>query len=185
MTSALRVVGLQIGLISFAVLFQELLLIRWLGQHVRALAYFPNLILIASFLGLGIGSIAGGRRWIGALWGPAFLAVVGAGLLLGRVVITQESASEHLWLLYYDLGPTAPVIRGLRLPLLAMFLLTAVSFVPLGRALAERLQIFREAGQPLNGYLWDIGGSALGVFWAGPAGYSLYPSFFDWDMATP
>ncbi len=159
----LRVVGLQIGLISFAVLFQELLLIRWLGQHVRALAYFPNLILIASFLGLGIGSIAEGRRWIGALWGPGFLAVVGAGLLLGRFVITQESASEHLWLLYYDLPPTAPVIRGLRLPLLAMFLLTAVSFVPLGRALAERLQVFREAGQPLNGYLWDIGGSALGA----------------------
>lgn len=161
--SALRLVGIQIAVISFAVLFQELLLIRWMGQQVRALAYFPNLILIASFLGLGVGCIAPSHRAIRHLWGPSLLALVGAALLLSRTVITQESASEHLWLLYYDLPPTAPVIHGLRLPLLAVFVLTALSFVPLGRALAERLQVFRQAGHTLAGYLWDIGGSAVGA----------------------
>jgi spermidine synthase len=161
--ASLRLVGLQIALVSFTVLFQELLLIRWLGQQVRALAYFPNLILIASFLGLGIGALAGGRRWVRPLWGPGLLALVGTAVLLSRAVITQEFASEHLWLLYYDLPNTAPVLRGLRLPLLAVFVLTALSFVPLGGALAERLQVFREAGRTLAGYLWDIGGSALGA----------------------
>lgn len=161
--STLRLVGLQIGLISFTVLFQELLLIRWLGQSVRALAYFPNLILIASFLGLGVGSLAGGHRWVRRLWGPGLLVLAVAAFLLSRVVITQEFASEHLWLLYYDLPNTAPVLRGLRIPLLLVFVLTAVSFVPLGRALADGLQQFRGAGRPLTGYLWDIAGSALGV----------------------
>ena len=55
------------------------------------------------------------------------------------------------------------MIHGLRLPLLAVFVLTALSFVPLGRALAERLQVFRQAGHTLAGYLWDIGGSAVGA----------------------
>ena len=98
--SALRLVGIQIAVISFAVLFQELFAIRWMGQQVRALAYFPNLILIASFLGLGVGCIALSHRAIRHLWGPSLLALAfGAALLLSRTVITQESASEHLWLL--------------------------------------------------------------------------------------
>jgi len=161
--SPLRTVGIQIAIISFVVLFQELLLIRWLGLQIRALAYFPNLILIASFLGLGIGCIAPSHRVIRHLWGPSLLGLVGVAALLSRTVITQESASEHLWLLYYDLPPSAPVIHGLRLPMLTMFALTALVFVPLGRVLAERLQAFRAGGRTLGGYLWDIGGSALGA----------------------
>ena len=42
---------------SFAVLFQELALIRWLPAQVRVLAYFPNLILVSAFLGLGLGCL--------------------------------------------------------------------------------------------------------------------------------
>ncbi len=161
--SRLRVVGLQIALISFTILFQELLLIRWLGQQIRALAYFPNLILIASFLGLGIGSLAEDHRWVSRFWGASLVLLVTAASMLSRFVITEESASEHLWLLYYDLPPTAPVVHGLRVPLIVMFVLTAMSFVTLGRALADRLGSFGREGRTLAGYLWDIGGSALGV----------------------
>ena len=42
-------------LVSFASLYLEILLIRWIGTEVRLFAYFQNLTLIACFLGFGLG----------------------------------------------------------------------------------------------------------------------------------
>ena len=52
---SVRRAGAQLLAVSFVVLFQELALIRWLPVQVRVVAYFPNLILIGAFLGLGLG----------------------------------------------------------------------------------------------------------------------------------
>ena len=41
--------------LSAIALFIELALIRWLSAEVRIFAYFKNLILIACFLGFGLG----------------------------------------------------------------------------------------------------------------------------------
>src|SRR5579864_790805 len=41
--------------ISFAGLYVEIMLIRWIGTEVRVFAYFQNLALIACFLGFGLG----------------------------------------------------------------------------------------------------------------------------------
>ena len=40
---------------SFIALFLELLLIRWAPSVVRLVAYYANLLLVSSFLGLGLG----------------------------------------------------------------------------------------------------------------------------------
>ena len=45
----------QLFLTSFLGLYAELLCIRWMPAHVRFLSYFTNFILLASFLGLGVG----------------------------------------------------------------------------------------------------------------------------------
>src|SRR5262245_1265837 len=45
----------HVAALSALGLVVELLLIRWLDAQVRPLAYVKNLVLIASFLGLGIG----------------------------------------------------------------------------------------------------------------------------------
>ena len=50
--------GLELGTASLLVLFLELVLIRWLPTQVQVVSYFPNLVLIAAFLGLGIGAAA-------------------------------------------------------------------------------------------------------------------------------
>src|SRR5579862_1543014 len=42
-------------LVSFASLYVEILLIRWIGTEVRLFAYFQNLTLVACFLGFGLG----------------------------------------------------------------------------------------------------------------------------------
>jgi ABC-type sugar transport system permease subunit len=44
----------------------------------------------------------------------------------------------------------------------------------------------RRRRRPLAPWLYLLPAFAIyAVFWAGPAGYSLYLSFFDWDMASP
>ena len=64
----LRSPAAQLFLTSFLGLYAELLCIRWMPAHVRFLSYFTNFILLASFLGLGVGilsaRIAGGPRTI-------------------------------------------------------------------------------------------------------------------------
>src|SRR5579859_118431 len=49
-------------LVSFATLYLELLLIRWIGTEVRVFAYFQNLALIACFLGFGLGCYQSARK---------------------------------------------------------------------------------------------------------------------------
>ena len=44
-------------LASFLVLFLEIALIRWMPAYIRLLSYFSNFILLASFLGIGIGCL--------------------------------------------------------------------------------------------------------------------------------
>src|SRR6476661_4870477 len=147
---------------SFVTLATEIVLIRWLPGQVRVIAYFPNLILIASFLGLGAGSLL--RRKV-PLWVWPILLIVLAAVVdaMSRVAFTQESTTEHLWLLYLDLPRGAPVVNGVRLPILAVFILTAATFVPLGGFIADRLNAFNGAGVPLAGYAADLSGSFLGV----------------------
>jgi SAM-dependent methyltransferase len=160
---SLRRLAIELVAASFVVLVQELTLIRWLPGQVRVLAYYPNLVLLAAFLGLGLGCLVSrGRSWRPA-WPLLTLATVGAALGLSRVVFTQEGVSEHLFLLYYDLPPGSPVFGGVWPPILLFFLMVTLTFVPLGQFVAERLDEFRRRGQPLRGYSWDLTGSLVGV----------------------
>lgn len=50
---------------TFGLLALELALIRWLASQIRVFAYFSNLVLIAAFLGMGLGlGIAKKRGWL-------------------------------------------------------------------------------------------------------------------------
>jgi len=53
--------GTGLFLASFIFLFLELLLIRWVPSHIRIVAYYGNLMLLSSFLGLGCGALV--ERW--------------------------------------------------------------------------------------------------------------------------
>lgn len=158
---SLRQTGRELLAASFAALLLELALIRWLPGHVRVIAYFPNLVLIAAFLGLGVGALLRSRS--SALLGAGVLAVVGLGLGLGRIAFTSEGAGEHLWLLYYDLPHDAPVVKGVVSPIALVFAMVALAFMPLGGAIAGRIRQFQENGRTLAGYAIDLLGSLAGV----------------------
>jgi len=144
------------------VLFQELTLIRWVPSQVRVIAYFPNVVLIAAFLGLGIGCLRVGKASLLRWWPISILVLVVASIGMGKIAFTQESVSDHLWLLYYDI-PHAPVIKEVRLPIVLLFIMCCTTFIPLGQFVAERLKVFRDAGASLWGYSFDLLGSLIGV----------------------
>src|SRR6266536_6447415 len=86
-----------IFLISILGLFLETLFIRWIGTEIRIFAYLQNTILVACFLGLGLGMFTSSKsieikRCLIPL--TAFLllmAIPAARLVLGR---TSEMLSS-------------------------------------------------------------------------------------------
>jgi hypothetical protein len=75
---------LRFILLSFLVLFVELALIRWSGSNIVYLSFFTNLVLLGSFLGIGIGFLRAKARKNLVRWSPIALA-----LLVGLVLIFQ------------------------------------------------------------------------------------------------
>ena len=94
----IRLISFEIVLVSFVVLFQELALIRWVPSQVRVVAYFPNVVLMSAFLGLGVGCLLARRDLPSWSWPLSMILLAGTTIGLSRVAFTQESTSEHLWL---------------------------------------------------------------------------------------
>lgn len=161
--SEINRIRLELFCASFIVLFQELVLIRWLPGQVRVLAYFPNLILLSAFLGLGIGCLRAGKKSLLWLYPVSMLLLTASAVIGSKIIFTQESSSEELWLLYFDLPSDAMVVHGIKYPIILYFLLSCTAFISLGQIIAERLQAFKQHSSPLNGYCLDICGSIFGV----------------------
>src|SRR5438094_848271 len=90
----------RIFLLSFAMLFFELLCIRWIPSYVRYLSYFNNFILLASFLGIGLGMLAARRQ---RFWFPPFPLLV----LLMVIIVGLNRFELHITtndLIYYVPG---------------------------------------------------------------------------------
>ena len=69
--------AVRLFLVSATVLFAELLLIRWIPSNVIYVGFFRNFLLMASFLGIGIGILWGRNpnRIALPMFGPLLLAV--------------------------------------------------------------------------------------------------------------
>jgi len=143
-------------LASFLVLFLEVALIRWMPAYVRLLAYFSNFILLASFLGIGIGCLLAPVRRGLFKWFPAILtAVVGAVYLVRLEIAVPESGS-----IYFTSGTTGPrVMVETTLLLPVMFVIVAALFA----ALAQRMAREMAALPPLSAYTINLAGSLAGV----------------------
>jgi hypothetical protein len=147
-------------LASFAGLYFELLFIRWAPTTIHALGFFNNLVLIASFLGLGVGmSTKSGTG--SAVW-PAFFRVGVLTLLLTAalridlpVLIPASSATGFNEMMTEDrwIWVSLPVV------LLAVFGLVVWAMVPFGRLIAEPF----DQMERIPAYTVNVAGSLLGV----------------------
>jgi SAM-dependent methyltransferase len=145
----------RLFLTSATLLFVELLLIRWIPANVRYVGFFSNFLLMASFLGIGLGILLGRKGWRPppALFAGLLFAVV-ALIFVVQLDVQIQSQNE----LFFGLAESgAADVNFLVLPLV-VFLVTAVMAtlaLPLG-------PLFR-AMPPLNAYAIDIVGSMVGI----------------------
>lgn len=144
-------------LISFIVLFVEVALIRWMPAYIRLLAYFSNFILLASFLGIGIGCLLAPLRTNLLRWFPLLQAVLVIVVAVGRIDIAVPQTSESI---YFSSGTTdavVPVEGTWFLPLLC------IGVAALFTTLSQRLGREMNAHPPLRAYLVNLAGSLAGV----------------------
>src|SRR5437868_6275463 len=87
---------LRLVLLSFLMLFVELALIRWTGANNVHLAYLTNFVLLASFLGIGIGFLRADRGPELFPWAPVALAVLVGFVLLFPVDLTTLEGPNQL-----------------------------------------------------------------------------------------
>ena len=161
----------QLLLVSVVGLFLELLIIRWLSSEVQVLAYFKNFVLIACFLGFGLGCYLCRRPVsLPALLAPLIVLVLlvkapsralhqlltSLPSMIGRL---SEVDTRGLPSLHLDASSVAGLLTGVIVivPLLA---LTALVFIPLGQLVGWYLEHARNG---IRSYSVNILGSLAGI----------------------
>jgi spermidine synthase len=145
----------RLFLISFLVLFLQVALIRWMPAYVRLLSYFSNFILLAAFLGIGVGCLLTRYRSFFPWYAPIQALVIWAVHYFRLEVSIAASSS-----IYFTSGTTAPVTLVESTELLpVLFIVVAVLFATLAQTLGKAL----EELPPLRAYTINLAGSLAGV----------------------
>jgi hypothetical protein len=176
---------------SFLVLFLEIALIRWVPAYVRLLAYFSNFILLASFLGAGLGCLlAGRRRSLFPLFPLVQLLVIVAVDRLRLEVAVPSSTS-----IYFSSGTAEKIVAVESTRLLPLlFVIVAVLFLTVAQRMGRELL----TRAPLRAYTINLLGSLTGVAvfgllswaelppsaWFGTAFAAAVPFLFDGRRAA-
>lgn len=161
---------LRIFLVSFTLLFFELLCIRWIPAYVRYLSYFTNFILLASFLGMGLGILAARRANFRFLSFPLLVLILSGIVAINRFELHISSTD----VLYFGSGTHgfAQAESFILLPLIFSFV--AAAFIPLARTLGSLLT----QTKPLTAYTFDILGSLAGTAAFFVIGYFALPPIY-------
>jgi hypothetical protein len=140
-------------LLSSLMLFVELGLIRWSGSYVVYLAFFTNFVLLASFLGVGVGFLRArsSRDLFG--WAPAAVTLFLLFIALfpvegGRVAGELRFVGGFGW-------PALPKWVSLG----AIFVLAFLAMAAIAEGVGRTFVRF----PPLEAYRWDILGSIAGI----------------------
>jgi hypothetical protein len=139
--------------LSMLTLFLELALIRWTAANDVHLANITNFVLLASFLGIGVGFLLARSLRNLFLLAPASLAVLVAFALIFPVkLVTLRGPHE-----FEGLSGHHPLSQWVNLPVI--FALVVLVMAGLGQALARTFAQFK----PLDAYRFDIIGSIGGI----------------------
>ena len=143
----------RLVLASFLMLFTELVLIRWITANNVFVTEATNLILLASFLGIGIGFLnaRSGRDYL--RWTPVVLLALVAFVLMFPVILQSTTGVTP----FRGIGRMPALPRPISFT--AVFVLTAAVMAGFGQAVARVFVGFR----PLNAYRLDILGSIAGI----------------------
>lgn len=153
---------IRLALVSFTILFLELLLIRLVSTEVRIFAYLSNLLLMVIFVGSGLGMFI--KKKLPVELSSILLVILSASLLFGvfNNITTYLSPLSQSFI-WFQAQPASwiQIIAGLVLTSLLAFLVMAI-FIPLGQFLGSS---FENSDQVILYYSVNIIFSLLGI-WA-------------------
>ena len=157
--------AVRLFFIAFLMLFLELVLIRYLAGTVWNMGYFPNLVLLGVFIGMGLGFVC--HQSVAESHSPGLLQL--AAVLLSLLVIFLYVKHPVVpgfadWYgsigdeVYFTSGPVTSrawdsvIFLGLFLSVILLFAL-----------IAQRTAKFFRVFPPLRAYTLDVAGSCTGI----------------------
>ena len=161
----------RIAFLSVLIMFLEMLLIRWVGTELRVFAYLQNGVLVAAFLGLGLGARNARQpaRLLPSMLALTVLAAVISDPLdwsLGEGVTQGLAAFQDSVVWFQATGVDwPPYVRTALVSfslVMSLFLLAAVAYTfrPLGQWLGAWLDAYP---RPIAAYTANILGSLFGI----------------------
>jgi spermidine synthase len=169
--SGFTMVGLAV--ISLVSLYLELLLIRWISSEIRIFAFFKSLVLIACFLGFGLGCYVTRSRIRLAYVLVPLLAIVFLIELpwdaLRQLVASLSDfvgwlSDIHVWYQVHFGGEGLLHIASTVLAfaiILPLFGLIALTFIPLGQMVGWYLE---HAPNGVRAYSINVAASVVGIW---------------------
>jgi spermidine synthase len=147
--------SVRLFLTSAVVLCAELLLIRWIPSKIIYVGLFNNFILMASFLGIGLGILSTRGSWRPRIDpAPLLLFLLTAVVISGRLNVALPSTDQVF------IGAAPPALVDVNVGVLAaVIVLTTLAMAALARPLGP---LFREL-PPLRAYATDIAGALFGI----------------------
>jgi spermidine synthase len=168
--------NIRLFAISFVALFLEIFLIRWISTEIRIFAYFSNLVLLACFLGIGIGCYFSNKKAnvlfsIGVL---AFIALATQSHAMIKITSMLSGFSDSV--MWYNAAKSITLVQALQGGVLTifMFLMILAAFIPLGQILGEALDGHHNI---VIGYSVNILGSLVGIWFFNWCAFSYTPPF--------
>src|ERR1044071_514330 len=173
-----------IFLISILGLFLETLFIRWIGTEIRIFAYLQNTILVACFLGLGLGMFTSSkpieikRSLLPLTAFLSLLAIPAARFALGLTSEMLSSIGDLV--IWYNITPSDLsfrilfVVIGLVLTYGVLVLIVDI-FVQIGRILGRLID---SNPNPIWAYSINIFGSIIGTWAFVLLSFFYLPPFF-------
>jgi len=162
--------GHKLFLISFLILFFELVFIRWVSSHILYISYFSNFILVASFVGMSLGCFIANRltSWIRnvpwMMFGIIALTVIIGTLIDHRIFLLTVDDPDSPERIFF--GAIFPAIdfTGMTIQvewvLALIFIFVVLFFIGLGQVLGQCLD---RSPNRIVAYTLNIVGSLFGI----------------------
>ncbi len=145
---------IRLAFASFLMLFVELALIRWISADNVFVSTATNFILLASFLGIGLGFLNARTQRDFLRWAPlTFVALVGFVLAFPVILASLDVGVNP----YQGLQGMAALPRPVSLGII--FVLSVAVMAGFGQAVSRLFVRF----EPLAAYRLDIAGSVAGI----------------------
>jgi Spermine/spermidine synthase domain len=143
----------KLAFASFLMLFVELALIRWTAANNVYVTNATNFVLLASFLGIGVGFLNARSSRDFVRWAPLLLLLLVAFVLAFPVILASLSGPHP----YQGLLGKPALPRPVSLAV--VFVLSTLVMAGFGQAVARLFVTFR----PLRAYRLHIAGSIAGI----------------------